>query len=56
VDAILTHMEKIIDNIRTTVHNNVMGGMVTTEIYEEIVDMLTQTSHDLEGTEAIIDS
>jgi glucosamine 6-phosphate synthetase-like amidotransferase/phosphosugar isomerase protein len=56
VDALLTHMEQIIDNIRTTVHNNVLGGMVTQDIYEEILDMLQQTSHDLEGTEAIIDT
>lgn len=56
VDSILKEMEQTIENIRTTVHNSVMGGMVTSDIYEEIVDMLQQTAHDLEGTAAIIDT
>lgn len=56
VDSLLNEMEQVIESIRTTVHNNVMGGMVTQDIYEEIVDMLKQTGHDLEGTAAIIDS
>jgi glucosamine 6-phosphate synthetase-like amidotransferase/phosphosugar isomerase protein len=56
VNILLNHIEKIIENIRITVHNNVMSGMVTTDFYEEIVDMLQQTAYDLEGTEAIINT